>query len=146
MLRVIQKVCLPDRRLIAQHVSRPWLEVFQGLTTLDRVSEVAHSDQQRYLTLWEEFGSQLGLRPDELRHLKGTKEVGRLAGCSWIRCPLFRATEVITQRELMRCSRCQQVRSTSDPPLRSVLIRFRQVQYCGHHCQKMYALFLRSPA
>lgn len=120
MIHLIHQVGRTDKRLITQHVRAPWLQIFDGVTAL---RPVFNSDQapmltsEKYLMIWNGFGTLLGLKGDELqcaRALERSGAMGGVTGCSWIRCPLFGAVEMTTQREIMRCSQCQKVRSPGD--------------------------------
>lgn len=125
MIGLIRQVSLADKRLIMKHIRAPWLEILHGLTVLEPTS---YPDQRplkmfkEHLKIWNAFGVVVGLNCDELLHeraLERSVEMGGLSGCSWIRCPLFEATEVVTQRDFMRCSRCRKVRSFSNRSVRS---------------------------
>lgn len=99
------------------YIVRPWMQVANSFLALlrsgysrDDHMQLAISDR---LEGWRKFGMALGI--DEATRRKeeserATVKMHGMAGCGWMKCPLYKSDHVVSGLRMMACSGCQKVR------------------------------------
>lgn len=88
-----------------------WLHVYEGLVALNLASDcLVDARHRNALESWQKFGALMSYDVDQLRREAVARTGVTPIGCGRLECPLYLDKDASTVREMLRCSRCKQVR------------------------------------